>query len=96
MFDENRKVWVPHTLDGFQLGRIVDIGAETVTVELCNDKDKGKVGTMSYLRSEVKLGEKGGGGNFKNVWYGCPMPLMASTGSHCRHWCRDCHCGTMQ
>ena len=40
MFDENKKVWVPHVQDGFQLGRIVDIGAETVTVELLSDKGK--------------------------------------------------------
>ncbi|XP_033126279.1 unconventional myosin-VI-like [Anneissia japonica] len=33
MFDENRKVWVPHLDDGFQLGKIVDIGTDSITVE---------------------------------------------------------------
>jgi len=32
--DDNRKVWVAHPLDGYKLGRIVDIGADGVTVEL--------------------------------------------------------------
>ncbi|XP_033635781.1 unconventional myosin-VI-like [Asterias rubens] len=32
MFDENKKVWVPDIAEGFQLGRIEDIGAESITV----------------------------------------------------------------
>jgi myosin-6 len=32
--DDGKKVWVPHPLDGFRLGRIVDIGSDGVTVEL--------------------------------------------------------------
>ena len=31
--DDGKKVWVPHPTDGFILGRIVDIGADTITVE---------------------------------------------------------------
>lgn len=32
--DGGKKVWVPHPVDGFKLGRIVDIGAENFSVEL--------------------------------------------------------------
>jgi len=31
--DGGKKVWVPHPTDGFIMGRIVDIGADTITVE---------------------------------------------------------------
>ena len=31
--DDGKKVWVPHAGDAFKLGRIVDIGADTITVE---------------------------------------------------------------
>ena len=31
--DGGKKVWVPHAADGFKLGRIVDIGAEAISVE---------------------------------------------------------------
>ena len=34
--DGDKKVWVPHPTDGFTLGRIVDIGADTITVEPFN------------------------------------------------------------
>jgi len=32
--DDGKKVWVTHALDGYKLGRIIDIGADGVTVEL--------------------------------------------------------------
>ncbi|KAK7108574.1 unconventional myosin-VI-like isoform X2 [Littorina saxatilis] len=31
--DGGKKVWVPHPTDGFKLGRIVDIGADSISVE---------------------------------------------------------------
>ncbi|XP_029649118.1 unconventional myosin-VI isoform X3 [Octopus sinensis] len=31
--DGGKKVWVPHHMDGFKLGRIVDIGSDSITVE---------------------------------------------------------------
>ena len=31
--DGGKKVWVPHPIEGFKLGRIVDIGSDTITVE---------------------------------------------------------------
>jgi hypothetical protein len=34
IMDGGKKVWVPHPVDGFKLGRIVDIGAENFSVEL--------------------------------------------------------------
>lgn len=40
--DFGGKVWVPDNEHGFLLGTIVDIGSDTVTVEL--DGQKGKVG----------------------------------------------------
>ena len=33
MMDGGKKVWVPHPTEGFKLGRIVDIGADSITVE---------------------------------------------------------------
>lgn len=38
--DGDHKVWVPHVEDGFQLGKILDIGAETITVEPFNTPNK--------------------------------------------------------
>jgi len=32
--DDGKKVWVAHALDGYKLGRIVDLAADGVTVEL--------------------------------------------------------------
>jgi len=31
--DGGKKVWVPHAADGFKLGRIVDIGADAISIE---------------------------------------------------------------
>lgn len=31
--DDNKRVWVPHETDGFKLGRIIDIGSDTISVE---------------------------------------------------------------
>ena len=31
--DEHKNVWVPHPIEGFKLGKIVDIGGDTITVE---------------------------------------------------------------
>ncbi|KAJ8026463.1 Unconventional myosin-VI [Holothuria leucospilota] len=45
--DEEQKVWVPHIEDGFELGRILDLGAETITVETFKS---GKPVTAPYDR----------------------------------------------
>ncbi|MEQ2166378.1 hypothetical protein GOODEAATRI_027377 [Goodea atripinnis] len=39
--EDGKPVWAPHPTDGFQLGTIVDIGADSLTIELL--KQKGKV-----------------------------------------------------
>lgn len=31
--DGGKRVWVPHDLDGFKMGKIVDIGADAISVE---------------------------------------------------------------
>lgn len=40
--EDGKPVWAPHPTDGFQLGTIVDIGADTLTIEPLNQR--GKVG----------------------------------------------------
>lgn len=39
--EDGKPVWAPHPVDGFQLGTIVDIGADSLTIEPL--KQKGKV-----------------------------------------------------
>jgi hypothetical protein len=34
IMDGGKKVWVPHPVEGFKMGRIVDIGGDTISVEL--------------------------------------------------------------
>ncbi|XP_017350030.2 myosin VIa isoform X1 [Ictalurus punctatus] len=43
--EDGKPVWAPHPTDGFQLGTIVDIGANSLTIEPL--KDKGKTFTAS-------------------------------------------------
>ena len=31
--DGGKKVWAPHPIEGYQLGIIVDVGTDTLTVE---------------------------------------------------------------
>ncbi|XP_067845294.1 myosin VIa isoform X3 [Heptranchias perlo] len=38
--EDGKSVWAPHPLDGFQLGSIVDIGADSLTIEPLNQKSK--------------------------------------------------------
>lgn len=46
--DGGKKVWVPDNEHGFRLGEIVDLGSDTITVEV--DGAKGKVVTAAYDR----------------------------------------------
>lgn len=48
--DGGKKVWVPDNEHGFRLGEIVDLGSDTITVEV--DGPKGKVCVQLY---EVSL-----------------------------------------
>ncbi|KAJ8341958.1 hypothetical protein SKAU_G00342490 [Synaphobranchus kaupii] len=38
--EDGKPVWAPHPTDGFQLGTIVDIGADSLTIEPLNQKGK--------------------------------------------------------
>ncbi|XP_041828671.1 myosin VIb isoform X1 [Melanotaenia boesemani] len=38
--EDGKPVWAPHPTDGFQLGMIVDIGADTLSIEPLNQKGK--------------------------------------------------------
>lgn len=38
--EDGRPVWAPHPTDGFQLGTIVDIGADALTIEPLNQRGK--------------------------------------------------------
>ncbi len=33
IMDGGKKVWVPHPTEGFKLGRIVDIGSDSISIE---------------------------------------------------------------
>jgi myosin VI len=48
--DDGKKVWIPHALDGFKLGRIVDIGADGAVVELLNERPGGQRVTAPFDR----------------------------------------------
>ena len=47
--DGGKKVWVPHPTDGFKLGRIVDIGADSITVEPFNSPGQ----VSGYISSHI-------------------------------------------
>ncbi|KAG9336161.1 hypothetical protein JZ751_002508 [Albula glossodonta] len=38
--EDGKPVWAPHPIDGFQLGTIVDIGADSLTIEPLNQRGK--------------------------------------------------------
>ena len=48
--DDGKKVWVPHPLEGFVLGRITDIGSDGVTVESLEKKSSGQKLSTSFDR----------------------------------------------
>lgn len=49
--EDGKPVWAPHPTDGFQLGMIVDIGADTLTIEPLNQK--GKVGHPTQINMDM-------------------------------------------
>lgn len=57
--EDGKPVWAPHPTDGFQLGMIVDIGADALTIEPLNQR--GKVGhhtethSQAHAHSQVQL-----------------------------------------
>lgn len=52
VMEDGRPVWAPHPTDGFQLGMIVDIGADALTIEPLSQK--GKVG-HTHARGDTHL-----------------------------------------
>ena len=56
MFDENRKVWVPHLEHGFQLGSIIDIGVDGITIK---PDSGGKVSDL-YIDQGIFQGQRKG------------------------------------
>ncbi|XP_036773349.2 unconventional myosin-VI-like isoform X3 [Manis pentadactyla] len=38
--EDGKPVWAPHPTDGFQIGSIVDIGPDSLTIEPLNQKGK--------------------------------------------------------
>lgn len=50
--EDGKPVWAPHPTDGFQLGMIVDIGADALTIEPLSQR--GKVGhTYRYTQTHT-------------------------------------------
>ncbi|XP_035024097.1 myosin VIb isoform X1 [Hippoglossus stenolepis] len=47
--EDGKPVWAPHPADGFQLGMIVDIGADTLTIEPLNQRGKTFLAPMSQV-----------------------------------------------
>nr|XP_040055938.1 myosin VIb isoform X3 [Gasterosteus aculeatus aculeatus] len=47
--EDGKPVWAPHPVDGFQLGTIVDIGADTLTIEPLNQKGRTFLASMSQV-----------------------------------------------
>uniref|UniRef100_A0A087Y3L3 Unconventional myosin-VI n=1 Tax=Poecilia formosa TaxID=48698 RepID=A0A087Y3L3_POEFO len=46
---DGKPVWAPHPTDGFQLGMIVDIGADALTIEPLNQKGKTFLAPMNQV-----------------------------------------------
>lgn len=49
--EDGKPVWAPHPAEGFQLGTIVDIGSDSLTIEPLKQKGKvsGRAGTLTQL-----------------------------------------------
>ncbi|XP_054651935.1 myosin VIb isoform X1 [Dunckerocampus dactyliophorus] len=47
--EDGKPVWAPHPTDGFQLGTIVDIGPDTLTIEPLSQKGKTFLAPMSQV-----------------------------------------------
>ncbi|XP_035242841.1 myosin VIb isoform X1 [Anguilla anguilla] len=47
--EDGKPVWAPHPTDGFQLGMIVDIGADSLTIEPLNQKGKTFLAPMNQV-----------------------------------------------
>lgn len=52
--DDGKPVWAPHPTDGFQMGMIVDIGTDNLTIEPLNQKGKVSVSQMKEQRKTLQ------------------------------------------
>lgn len=52
--DDGKPVWAPHPTDGFQLGMIVDIGPDSLTIEPLNHRSKVSQ-LFLYCTSKIRL-----------------------------------------
>ena len=52
--DFGKLVYVPDPNDGFQLGKLIDIGTETLTVELIRPKDSGQGKVIFFKLKKIK------------------------------------------
>lgn len=51
--EDGKPVWAPHPTDGFQMGNIVDIGPDSLTIEPLNQK--GKVSFWERFQNLISL-----------------------------------------
>lgn len=51
--EDGKPVWAPHPTDGFQMGMIVDIGTDNLTIEPLNQK--GKVSALQPKKQRKTL-----------------------------------------
>ncbi|KAI4785278.1 hypothetical protein KUCAC02_037862 [Chaenocephalus aceratus] len=60
--EDGKPVWAPHPADGFQLGTIVDIGADSLTIEpLKKGKAYRDMRVLKMSQSIIVSGESGAG-----------------------------------
>ena len=51
--EDGKPVWAPHPTDGFQMGNIVDIGPDSLTIEPLGQK--GKVSFSEKFQNMISL-----------------------------------------
>lgn len=52
--EDGKPVWAPHPTDGFQMGMIVDIGPDNLTIEPLNQKGKVSVSQTKEQRKNIQ------------------------------------------
>lgn len=52
--EDGKPVWAPHPTDGFQMGMIVDIGPDNLTIEPLNQKGKVSVSQTKEKRKNIQ------------------------------------------
>lgn len=65
--EDGKPVWAPHPVDGFQLGTIVDIGADTLTIEPLNQK--GRVGHHTHQHTHTFWQSKPNWAKVLGCWF---------------------------